>query len=108
MDAAPSRRSLRRHSNLNIPIAVTAGEPAGIGPDLCLALADTELCSDIVVIADPSVLRARATRLGIDYPEQLQVLPIACPDPDVCPLSLDRSDDTTLPNRFVVETVLLQ
>jgi 4-hydroxythreonine-4-phosphate dehydrogenase len=84
MDAAPSRRSLRRHSNLNIPIAVTAGEPAGIGPDLCLALADTELCSDIVVIADPSVLRARATRHGIDFPEQLQVLPVSCPDPDVC------------------------
>jgi 4-hydroxythreonine-4-phosphate dehydrogenase len=84
MDPAPSRRSLRRHSNLNIPIAVTAGEPAGIGPDLCLALADTELCANIVVIADPSVLRARAARLGIDYPEQLQVLSISCPDPDVC------------------------
>jgi len=84
MDPAPSRRSIRRHSNLNIPIAVTAGEPAGIGPDLCLALADTELCSDIVVIADPGVLHARAIRLGIDYPEQLQVLPVTCPDPDVC------------------------
>ncbi len=84
MDPAPARRSIRRHSNLNIPIAVTAGEPAGIGPDLCLALAATERCSDIVVIADPVVLRARASRLGIDYPEQLQVLPITCPDPDVC------------------------
>lgn len=84
MDPAPSRRSLRRYSNLNIPIAVTAGEPAGIGPDLCLALADTELCSDIVVIADPDVLRARATRLGIDYPEHLQVMPFTCPNPDVC------------------------
>jgi 4-hydroxythreonine-4-phosphate dehydrogenase len=84
MDPAPSRRSLRRYSNLNIPIAVTAGEPAGIGPDLCLALADTELCSDIVVIADPDVLRSRSAKLGIEYPEQLQVLPITCPDPDVC------------------------
>jgi 4-hydroxythreonine-4-phosphate dehydrogenase len=84
MDPATTRRSIRRHSNLNIPIAVTAGEPAGIGPDLCLALADTERCSDIVVIADPDVLRARATRLGIDYPEQLQILPITCPEPDVC------------------------
>ena len=84
MDSTPSRRSLRRYSNLNIPIAVTAGEPAGIGPDLCLALADTELCSDIVVIADPDVLRARSAQLGIEYPEHLQVLPITCPDPDVC------------------------
>ena len=86
MDAAPARRSLRRHSNLNIPIAVTAGEPAGIGPDLCLALADTELCSDIVVIADPSVLRARATRLGIDYPERLQVLLAPTPMSAASPL----------------------
>jgi 4-hydroxythreonine-4-phosphate dehydrogenase len=84
MGPAPSRRSLRRYSNLNIPIAVTAGEPAGIGPDLCLALADTELCSDIVVIADPDVLRSRSAQLGIEYPEQLQVLPITCPEADVC------------------------
>jgi 4-hydroxythreonine-4-phosphate dehydrogenase len=84
MDPATTRRSLRRYSNLNIPIAVTAGEPAGIGPDLCLALADTELCSDIVIIADPEVLHARATQLGIDYPEQLQVVPVTCPEPSVC------------------------
>lgn len=84
MDPAPSRRSLRRYSNLNIPIAVTAGEPAGIGPDVCLALAHTELCADIVVIADPAVLRARAAVLGIDFPEHLQVLPISYPEPDVC------------------------
>jgi 4-hydroxythreonine-4-phosphate dehydrogenase len=84
MDPAPSRRSLRRYSNLNIPIAVTAGEPAGIGPDLCLALADTELCSDIVVIADPDVLRSRSAQLGIEYPEHLQVLPFTCPEADVC------------------------
>ena len=84
MDPAPTRRSLRRYSNLNIPIAVTAGEPAGVGPDLCLALADIELSSDIVVIADPDVLHARAARLGIDYPEQLQVVPVTCPEPEVC------------------------
>jgi 4-hydroxythreonine-4-phosphate dehydrogenase len=84
MDPAPSRRSLRRYQNLNTPIAVTAGEPAGIGPDLCLALAETELCSEIVVIADPEVLRARAEQLSIAYPQQLQVESISCPEPDVC------------------------
>jgi 4-hydroxythreonine-4-phosphate dehydrogenase len=84
MDPAPSRRSIRRHQNLNTPIAVTAGEPAGIGPDLCLALAETELCADIVVIADPEVLRSRAKRLAIKYPQQLQLAPIRCPEPDVC------------------------
>ncbi|MGI9222046.1 MAG: 4-hydroxythreonine-4-phosphate dehydrogenase PdxA [Woeseiaceae bacterium] len=84
MDPAPSRRSLRRYSNLTKPIAVTAGEPAGIGPDLCLALANESLLEDIVVIADPAVLRNRAELLGVDFPEQLQIVPINCPDPDVC------------------------
>ena len=84
MDAAPSRRSLRRHPHLKLPIAITAGEPAGIGPDLCLALADTELCPDLVVIADPEVLRLRADQLGIAFPQNLQIIPISYPEPDVC------------------------
>jgi len=84
MDPATSRRSLRRHPHLNKPLAVTAGEPAGIGPDLCLALAQTPLSADLVIIADPDVLRARAAMLGIDYPNQLEILPVTCPEPDVC------------------------
>ena len=84
MDATPSRRGLRRHSDLDFPIAVTAGEPAGIGPDLCLALADQRIGDDIVVIADPAVLRNRAERLGIEFPENLQIIPVEYPAPDVC------------------------
>ena len=44
--AAPARRGVRRVQALSAarkPIAVTAGEPAGIGPDLCLALASLAL-----------------------------------------------------------------
>ncbi|MGI9271626.1 MAG: 4-hydroxythreonine-4-phosphate dehydrogenase PdxA [Woeseiaceae bacterium] len=84
MDPATSRRSIRRHHNLSKPIAVTAGEPAGIGPDLVLSLARMDLPVDIVVIADPKVLRARAAKLDIDFPEDLQILPVNCPEPDVC------------------------
>jgi 4-hydroxythreonine-4-phosphate dehydrogenase len=47
------------------PVAVTAGEPAGIGPDLCIALAGTPLASRIVIVADRGVLRSRARRLGM-------------------------------------------
>ena len=47
-------------------IAVTAGEPAGIGPDLCLALAGHGRAAELVILADPEVLRARAGRLGVD------------------------------------------
>jgi 4-hydroxythreonine-4-phosphate dehydrogenase (EC 1.1.1.262) len=45
-------------------LAITAGEPAGIGPDLCLALAEYALDARIVVIGDADVLRARAALLG--------------------------------------------
>ena len=46
------------------PLAVTAGEPAGIGPDLCLHLARHE--QPLVVIADKGLLAARAAQLGLD------------------------------------------
>lgn len=48
-------------------VAITAGEPAGIGPDLCLALARIELRLPVVVIADRALLeaRARALRLAV-------------------------------------------
>jgi 4-hydroxythreonine-4-phosphate dehydrogenase len=84
MGAATSRRSIRRHHNLSRPIAVTAGEPAGIGPELCLSLAQASLPADIVVIADPAVLHARAALLGIEVPSNLNILPVTCPDPGVC------------------------
>lgn len=84
MDPATSRRSIRRHHNLSKPIAVTAGEPAGVGPDLCLSLARMPLPAEIVIIADPEVLRARAALLGIEFPADLSIIPVTCPEPAVC------------------------
>ena len=46
-------------------VALTAGEPAGIGPDLCVQLAQIEQQADVIVIADPDVLSQRAERLGL-------------------------------------------
>lgn len=46
-------------------IALTAGEPAGIGPDLCVALAARELPCRLVVLGDAEVLRTRARMLGV-------------------------------------------
>jgi len=46
-------------------IAVTSGEPAGIGPDICLALAGRRLPCRAVVLADRELLEARAARLGL-------------------------------------------
>ncbi|MGM0449739.1 MAG: 4-hydroxythreonine-4-phosphate dehydrogenase PdxA [Pseudomonadota bacterium] len=47
-------------------LAVTAGEPAGIGPDLCLELALEERESELVVVADAELMRARARALELD------------------------------------------
>jgi len=46
-------------------LALTAGEPAGIGPDLCVALSRQALPCCLTVLGDVDVLRARAAQLGI-------------------------------------------
>ena len=48
------------------PLVLTAGEPAGIGPELCLQLAGKKGIPDFVVVSDPAVLRARAALIGVD------------------------------------------
>jgi len=45
-------------------IAVTAGEPAGIGPDLLVELAQADRDCHLVAVADPLVLAQRARALG--------------------------------------------
>ena len=47
-------------------LIVTAGEPAGIGPDICLSLAHELLPCNVVVVADPDTLRARAAMIGTE------------------------------------------
>jgi 4-hydroxythreonine-4-phosphate dehydrogenase len=61
-------------------IAITAGEPAGIGPDLCVMLAQQTLPAQIVVIADQYLLQQRAQSLGLPleiqaYSEHEKVMP---------------------------------
>jgi 4-hydroxythreonine-4-phosphate dehydrogenase len=71
-------------------LLITPGEPAGIGPDVLLALAGTPRRSRWVVVADPELLRARAEQLGLAVsierfdpagtpapPGALEVLPVA-------------------------------
>jgi 4-hydroxythreonine-4-phosphate dehydrogenase len=77
-------------------IALTPGEPAGIGPDLVLALAQSAQTHEIVVIADPELLQARARVLGLPLqirlvnfadaprpsaPTELAVFPITLAEP---------------------------
>ncbi len=46
-------------------IALTPGEPAGIGPDLCIALAQRDQAAELVALADPELLAARAAQLDL-------------------------------------------
>ena len=45
-------------------IAISPGEPAGIGPDLVIALTREPWPAELVVIADPEMLKVRADQLG--------------------------------------------
>ncbi len=69
MAASPPRRGVRGIQALSatLPrIALTSGEPAGIGPELCLAIALRELPCELVCLADRDLLAARAKLLGLD------------------------------------------
>ena len=48
-----------------MPLAITAGEPAGIGADLCLQLAQYAFAQPLVILADKTLLQQRATELGL-------------------------------------------
>lgn len=67
-------------------IAITPGEPAGIGPDIVIRAFQEPRDFDGVVIADPEVLQSRAARLGLPLHTQagdtraggrMTVLPVA-------------------------------
>ncbi|RUR16226.1 4-hydroxythreonine-4-phosphate dehydrogenase PdxA [Legionella sp. km535] len=74
------------------PLLVSSGEPAGIGPDLCLALAGYNI--PVVILGDLDVLKVRAAELSrtIDFyeympgedvktePGCLTVLSVHCPE----------------------------
>lgn len=73
-------------------LAVTPGEPSGIGPDLCVMIAQRHHNADLVIVADPKLIEDRAERLGLPLklvpyrpdamphaqkPGQLRILPVA-------------------------------
>ena len=46
-------------------IAITSGDPAGIGPDICLRLGDRKWPARLVVLGDRELFAARAQQLGL-------------------------------------------
>ena len=86
---------------LDRPLALTQGDPAGIGPDITLFAwmrRNETALPPFLLVADPNVIRARATLLGLDIPiaeanpetaiatfsEALPVFPVAA-GPEVAP-----------------------
>lgn len=106
----PARRALNAAVR---PIAITTGEPAGIGPDLCVMIAARELPAPVVAVGDRDVLRQRADALGIrlelvDHDAtaglisgngRLSVLHVPC-GKSVMPGQLDPAN-----SRYVLETL---
>ncbi|MBI2779373.1 MAG: 4-hydroxythreonine-4-phosphate dehydrogenase PdxA [Gammaproteobacteria bacterium] len=46
-------------------LVLTPGEPVGVGPDLCVQIAQQARDAELVVVADPGLLESRARLLGL-------------------------------------------
>lgn len=76
----------------SLPLAITSGEPAGIGIDICLSLIRSQLPYRCVILGDKNLFQERANQLGlsinlVDYPAptapsgSLEILHIPVPSP---------------------------
>lgn len=64
----PRRAALTERKVAGAPLprlALTPGEPAGVGPELAALLATSDLAADLVAIADPRLLERAATTRGL-------------------------------------------
>ena len=97
-------------------LLLTPGEPAGIGPDLAVTLAQQPLQAALAAVGDPDLLLARARQLGLPLrirsldpgampsphqPGELQVLPVALR----VAVTAGRLDPRNVP--YVLETLRL-
>ena len=95
-------------------IVITAGEPAGIGPDVIVKALQSDIAARIAVVADADLLTRRANMLGIacdihkldipsevsaHIPNRIQVLHAPCLD-DVVPGTLNVANA-----RYVITTL---
>jgi 4-hydroxythreonine-4-phosphate dehydrogenase len=96
-------------------LAVTTGEPSGIGPDLIIQLSTVQHQAELIVIADKKMMKQRAVQLGIavtfiDFAKgtearinpkgQITILDIKCPAPVIA----GKLNKTNAP--YVLETLI--
>lgn len=76
-------------------IAITPGEPAGIGPDIVLQIAQQKFSAELVVIADRDMLEQRAQQLKLpltlENNKQLRIIHVPLKKPCV-PGKLDKAN----------------
>ncbi len=66
-ETSPMQDSSERTQPSRLPrLALTAGEPAGIGAELIAKLAATSMAADLVAIGDPALLESAARAAGIE------------------------------------------
>jgi 4-hydroxythreonine-4-phosphate dehydrogenase len=91
-------------------LALVAGEPGGVGPELCVRLAQQAQPGELLAIADPDTLQAAAARLRLPLrlrapgesagPGELALLPRK----QAAPVEFGRADPANA--RFVVDCLL--
>lgn len=95
-------------------IAITPGEPAGIGPDLVVQLAQKEFPIELIVIADPHLLQERAKQLRLpltilnfnphSIPQQnIKSHLVVLPEPIVIPVTCGKPDVEN--SSYVIKTL---
>jgi 4-hydroxythreonine-4-phosphate dehydrogenase len=99
----------------NLPrIALTPGEPSGIGPDLCLQLLQKQQACELILVASPNLLEKRAEQLKLpvtitefdpDKPERVHRKGVCC----VSPVEMAIRSKTGVLNRsnssYVLKTI---
>jgi len=102
------------NTSMTKSVVITPGEPAGVGPDLVLALAQQAWPVELVVCADPALLLERADKLGLsiqlrDYVQGRPAQPQAAgtltvlPVKTAAPVTAGRLDVAN--SSYVVETL---
>jgi 4-hydroxythreonine-4-phosphate dehydrogenase len=54
------------------PLVITAGEPAGVGPELCNALVNSPYVDDLVIVGDQRQLDRRLHVIDIPFPVEVE------------------------------------
>lgn len=95
-------------------LAITPGDPAGIGPDIVIQTVQQQQSADLVVFADPQLLLARARQLQlplniVDYDPAHAAAILPVQSLRVCPVTLHTAATAGRPDKhnasYVLETL---